>query len=364
VSTFYHPRFLISSKSSSSSLKMAAPKKETDISRKNGQSTPSSSRKRSRLNTPTSQHNTPAPTNIKETANGHPHSETNGNSKDQSTSTAAQKVTNGVKGPQNPFLNTLTAAHLFELSNGHAQPGTEIYEEPPSSPLSSPPASMVGDLEEYFRRPKAEPSPAKEATPTTAIDGEATANLDSSLTGLEIALEASKGHATPSKSSSRESHQASPALATTILAKVETSIDAPNGDTSQSRSSRKRSLSSADELSLPDPPIKAESSKVIARTRRKTKSNSPASNLKDDLAPKLDEVASAAGEDTISNEEPVRRSKRTKTDRLPDIEFDPDDMELPYQEASPSEIAEWDGWLEMESSPVSLYYTCVMTLLM
>lgn len=127
-------------------------------------------------------------------------------------------------------------------------------------------------------------------------------------------------------------------------------VSASNSSESHPRS-RKRSISSADESAIPGPPVKAESNRTIAWARRTTKSKSPSIASQDDLASKPGEVATPADKDEIFNEEPLRRSKRAKTGGKTVIEFDPDDVELPYDEVTESEIEGWEGWLEMESSP-------------
>lgn len=296
---------------------MAAKKKDSTAARKNGQPTPSSSKRGTRSNTPASkasQLNTPVPANINGKANGHSNSKKDvANTKDQAPSTPAQKAANGGRDIEMSTNNTLTEATLTTLSNGQLQSGTEL--EPPSSPLSSPPASMVGELEAYFERPMHEQSPAKEVPTTPSTKGEAVAS-----------------------------------------AKVGT----PDSVTSRTRSSRKRSRSSTAELALPDPPVPSKSSRATARGRGKKKTNSPGSISKDDLAAKSEDVASSVCENSKSKEDLLRRSKRPKTEHKPDVElglsdveFDLSDVELPYGEATPTEIAEWDGWLEMESNPVS-----------
>lgn len=115
--------------------------------------------------------------------------------------------------------------------------------------------------------------------------------------------------------------------------------------------SRKRSISSADELAISDLPAKAESSRTVARTRRTARDKSPSIASQDDLASKAGEVSTPVDNGENTNGEPLRRSKRAKTGGGTVIEFDPDDIELPYDEATESEIEAWEGWLEMESSP-------------
>ncbi|QDS71506.1 hypothetical protein FKW77_004791 [Venturia effusa] len=155
-------------------------------------------------------------------------------------------------------------------------------------------------------------------------------------------------------------------IATSDVGNLATSLKQPPGassspkDVSASNSTesytrlRKRSISSADELAISDPPVKAKSSRIIAQTHRKTKSKSLSSSSRDDLASKRDEDAGSV--DNVENVkgEPLRRSKRAKTGGNTFIEFDPDDVELPYDEATESEIEAWEGWLEMESSPETL----------
>jgi hypothetical protein len=294
-----------------------AAKKNSIAAHKNGQPTPSSSKRGTRSNTPASkasQHNPPAPANIKGKANGHPNSKKDvANTKDQTPSIPTQRAVNGGGDIEMSANNTLPEATLATLSNGQLQSGTEL--ESASSPLSSPPASMVGELEVYFERPMHEQSPAKEVPATPYTKDEVVAS---------------------------------------------TKLGTPDSVASQTRSSRKRSRSSTDNLVLPDPSVPSKPSRATARARVKKKINSPGSTSKDDLAAKSEEVAPSVCEDSKSKEDPLRRSKRLKTEYKPhveldssDVELDSSDVELPYGEATPAEIAEWDGWLEMESNPVS-----------
>lgn len=438
---------------------MAPSKRKSTVSRKNGQPTPSSSKMGTQSQTPaskTSQRHTPAPLNLKDASDG---KKTNSSEKDQYSSAPPLKVTNGTKHTREPIFDVLTKANLSNLTKDHRNQA-ERYAKPPSSPLSSPPASMRGihTLDEYLDQPNHEPvsaSPAHDEVEEAAV--EPVASLSSLERGTRPSKSPSKSREASTVATDADSANAaeaanhvqnlsqlhesdlvainalsngsdtrgSPHTHTTISAKKEMLIDAseadqdfpasvdaqiggsaPNGlsgsselslvassedgiqvdatiqthgssalssddvpvhiealnaasnGTGRQIRSRKRTILSVDEPSVPGPPvkIKKESSRVIVRKSRAKKSNSPCSHSQDEITSHVNQVAAHMDNEVHSNGEPVRRSKRAKNERTATIEFDPDDMELPYDEAAESDIEAWEGWLEMESSPVSLLY--------
>jgi hypothetical protein len=364
--------------------------------RQNGRASASSSTEGTRSNTPAgkaSQRSTPVPTNMNDKTGNCDHS-TNVINKVQSSPVASQKPTNGVSRTEDLASNSLTEAHLAEFSTGSIQLSNTLSGDGRSSSfLSSPPASMIEDLEDYFGRPEPEPSPpttepiltavldgdldsfhaskkpssepfpvscpttpAKEATPALSFNSNGSASKTPPKTSLEPSkILSSTNHAEAAAPlgplNGIASLKPSPALAPTTPTQAGNPDSLVNGDASPSRSSRKRSISSADELALHDPPvaIKAESSRALVSTRQSTRKRTPARKTEDDYSATGVRPEDGKG----ANPGSVRRSKRAKTERPNQVEFDISDISVPHEVASPNDIADWEGWLEMESNPVS-----------
>ncbi|KAE9970433.1 hypothetical protein EG328_006299 [Venturia inaequalis] len=396
-----------------------APKRKTNVLRKNGQPTPTSTRMGTRSQTPASkatQGNTPAPSILREPdmPNGSSKIKTPASNQNQGPSTPLQKAGKAIKRTRKSVSDELTKANLAELSNN--------YEEPPDSPLSSPTGSMkeavdhdyfnwsrhgsssnrgedeypatrsvdspsvregVSEVPEEVTTQSNPSTPQPRETPTSAAASNAritvqippATTIADSERGTDESLQDSPtfhsskleddeavepSHQTDHKDDIMHNIPISSELSQIATSEVQNLVGSSNelqgsisknvsaSISTESRRSTKRSLSSLDELTVPDPPVKSESSRTTARTRRTTKSKSPAIASQDDLACKPDEVGiSTANEESTA----LRRSKRAKTGGNTVIEFDPDDVELPYNEATESEIEGWEGWLEMESSP-------------
>ncbi|TID14092.1 putative ubiquitin carboxyl-terminal hydrolase ubh-4 [Venturia nashicola] len=375
-----------------------APKRKTNISRQNGQPTPTSSKRGTRSQTPASkvsQRNTSALLNIRDdlTSNGPSNLKTPASNENQVPSTPGQKAGKAVKRTRKSFPDGLTKANLAELSSDSllSSPTGSLKEAVDHDYFNwarHGSTSVHGEIEDSATGPRGSPSGFKEVfdgpeditaqsnppaqksreTTTSAPAADAASKDRTSAQIPEGAksetADAELDHLAGHKGSADDIiHSVSNSyLATSDVEKSIGSLNqsqfalSPSKDVSASSSTEsrrpgKRSISSVDELAIPDPPVKPEASRIIARTRRTTKNKSPSIASQDDLACKPGEVADSTANGENIDGEPLRRSKRAKVGGNAVVEFDPDDIELPYDEATESEIEEWQGWLEMISSP-------------